>query len=85
MFHSLGLILVGILGVVGRGGKSIQVAGWAMLLGIILFSGMLYAWVLNGSTALVMIVPLGGSLMILGWLVLAGSSLGLSAKQSTTP
>ncbi len=49
-------------------------AGWAgllMLLGVVLFSGSLYALVLTGVRALGAVTPLGGLLMILSWLLLA--------------
>jgi len=39
--------------------------------GTLLFSGMLYGWVLTESKTLVMIVPLGGLAMIAGWLIFA--------------
>lgn len=40
----------------------------SMLLGILLFSGGLYLLVLYGKTAISWITPVGGSLLILGWL-----------------
>jgi len=43
--------------------------------GTMLFSGMLYAWVLTESKALVMIVPLGGLAMIAGWLTFTVQAL----------
>lgn len=46
-------------------------AGWAFMLGILLFSGSLYAMTLTGVTRLGMITPLGGLAFIAGWLALA--------------
>ncbi len=70
MYHSLGLLAVGLLAR-GGGGPLLAVAGWAFLTGIVLFSGMLAGHSLTGVRTLAMIVPLGGVSFIVGWLVLA--------------
>lgn len=46
---------------------------WAA--GTLLFSGSLYAMALTGIPGLGMITPVGGVLMIAGWLALAGTVL----------
>lgn len=43
----------------------------AMLLGIFFFSGGLYMLVIHGKTAISWITPVGGSLLVLGWLNLS--------------
>jgi len=40
----------------------------SMILGILLFSGGLYLLVIHGKTFISWITPVGGSLLILGWL-----------------
>jgi uncharacterized membrane protein YgdD (TMEM256/DUF423 family) len=45
-------------------------AAKSFLLGILLFSGSLYALVFTGISALGMITPLGGLAFILGWMLL---------------
>ena len=45
-------------------------AGIAFSLGIILFSGSLYSYVLTGNKMLAMITPLGGLAFIVGWILL---------------
>jgi uncharacterized membrane protein YgdD (TMEM256/DUF423 family) len=45
-------------------------AGWAILVGILLFSGSLYVMVLSGVRALGIITPLGGVAFLIGWLLL---------------
>jgi uncharacterized membrane protein YgdD (TMEM256/DUF423 family) len=70
IIHAIGLILVGLLGQHHRSHLS-DVAGWAMLLGIVLFSGCLYAWLATGSRFYVHLVPVGGIAFIVGWLALA--------------
>ena len=44
-------------------------------LGILLFSGSLYAYALSGVRALGMITPIGGLLFLAGWALLAWSFL----------
>lgn len=45
-------------------------AAKSLLLGIVLFSGSLYALVFTGISAIGMITPLGGLAFITGWLLL---------------
>lgn len=40
----------------------------SMLLGVFLFSGGLYLLVIHGKTGISWVTPVGGSLLILGWL-----------------
>jgi uncharacterized membrane protein YgdD (TMEM256/DUF423 family) len=48
----------------------LSVAGWAFILGIILFSGSLYTLSVTGIKLLGMITPIGGVLFIIGWVIL---------------
>jgi uncharacterized membrane protein YgdD (TMEM256/DUF423 family) len=70
MYHALALLAVGILAA-KRCGWAIHLAGLAMTLGTLLFSGCLYAYVLGGPRWLVHVVPIGGLLLIVGWACLA--------------
>ncbi len=79
MYHALALLAVGLIGV-RRKSKSVFVAGVAMTLGTIIFSGCLYALVLSGQKWLGAIVPMGGALMILGWIALAVGAFRLRAE-----
>ena len=56
-----------------------EAAGWAFLFGILIFSGLLYALVLVGPEYrwLGAIVPIGGLLLIVGWLLFAIGALRL--------
>ena len=71
MYHVPALLAVGLLGSVGRGGPSLQIAGWCFLVGVLIFSGSLYALSLSGQKWLGAITPLGGLFLIAGWLALA--------------
>jgi len=66
LFHALGL---GILASwAGRSNdRALRLAGGAMLTGIVLFSGSLYAMTLTGKTGLGVITPLGGLALLVGW------------------
>jgi len=70
MYHSLGLIAIGLLMQL-RPSPLLNGAGWAMLVGILLFSGSLYALALSGVRALGAITPLGGLGFLVGWLLFA--------------
>jgi uncharacterized membrane protein YgdD (TMEM256/DUF423 family) len=65
MYHAIGLILVGVLGLYHRN-HLIDLGEWAMLLGIVLFSGCLYAWLATGRRLFVYPVPVGGIAFIVG-------------------
>ena len=70
MYHALALLAVGL--VAGRGNN--RWFGWSagfFLGGVAIFSGCLYALVLSGVKMLGAIVPIGGSCMIVGWILLA--------------
>lgn len=70
MYHSLGLLAVGLLAA-SRPSGLLNGAGWAMLVGILLFSGSLYALALSGVRALGAITPLGGVGFLVGWVLFA--------------
>ena len=70
MYHALGLVAVGLLMTLRRH-AALQVAGWAFLVGILLFSGSLYVLTLTGQTVWGMVAPIGGTAFIVGWFALA--------------
>src|SRR5690242_248140 len=68
MYHSLGLIAVGLLAHL-RPSPLLNGAGWALVVGIVLFSGSLYALALSGVRVLGAITPLGGVGFLVGWVL----------------
>ena len=70
MYHALALLAVGWLQS-QTPSRLIGAAGGCWLVGILLFSGCLYAYALTGLRGLAMIVPIGGVALIVGWLALA--------------
>ena len=73
-FHSIGLIVIGILHKLSPR-RSHSLAAWAMLTGIIIFSGSLYILSTTGIKWLGMITPIGGVSFLAAWLILALSYL----------
>ena len=70
--HALGILLVAILARV----NAISLAGqsrvaWLLFLGILFFSGSLYALAISGVRVLGAITPIGGLAFIAAWLLLA--------------
>lgn len=83
MYMALALVAVGLLGLLGRSGAAVQVAGWTFLVGSATFSGTLYALSLTGHRWLGAITPFGGVLMLVGWAALAVAA-GASGKAPPT-
>jgi uncharacterized membrane protein YgdD (TMEM256/DUF423 family) len=69
MYHALALLGVGLLAQRG-GGRGLLFAGAAFLLGTALFSGLLYVLAVTGIKTVGVIVPVGGVLLIAGWVCL---------------
>lgn len=70
MFHSVALIAVGLLLMLFSTQKLLRLAGFAFLIGTILFSGSLYLIALLKITNLGLITPIGGLFFIVGWVLL---------------
>ena len=79
MYHAIGLILIGLLGLHQRS-RWLDGAAWSMVVGIILFSGFLYAWLATGRRFFVYPVPVGGVAFIVGWVLMAIGAFGLGQK-----
>jgi uncharacterized membrane protein YgdD (TMEM256/DUF423 family) len=74
--HAIGILLVALLART----SAVSVAGanrigWLLSIGILLFSGSLYALALSGVRALGAVTPLGGVAFIAAWCVLAYEAL----------
>lgn len=72
--HALGLLLVGVL---IRLKSATQTTAWLLQIGIFIFAGSLYAMTLGAPRWFGAITPIGGVLMITGWLWLAVSTFRL--------
>jgi uncharacterized membrane protein YgdD (TMEM256/DUF423 family) len=78
MYHALALLMVGLL--LSHNDVTptlLNAAGWAFIIGLVLFSGSLYALSLSGIKWLGAITPLGGVALLVGWGCLAISAWSL--------
>lgn len=79
MLHALALL--GLAALWQRlGGRLLTAAGVCFCVGILLFSGSLYALTLSGISALGMITPVGGLTFLAGWFCLGLAAWRLPAR-----
>lgn len=67
--HSLALLAVGVW-TLHKPSKSLVVATWAFIAGILIFSGSLYLLVLTDTRWLGAVTPIGGTAFIVGWVAM---------------
>ena len=72
IFHTLAVLVIALS--LWHEAKFAQFATRAWSLGILLFSGSLYALAFGAGKFLVWITPVGGTLFLIGWLCLAYGS-----------
>jgi uncharacterized membrane protein YgdD (TMEM256/DUF423 family) len=70
LFHAAALIGIALL----RGNRIATAAGWVLVAGLVLFAGDLIVLSTRGASPFPLAAPIGGSLLILGWLLLALSA-----------
>jgi uncharacterized membrane protein YgdD (TMEM256/DUF423 family) len=76
LIHALGIGMVALSAMARSELEGAAVRGGALLLiGVLIFSGSLYLLVLTNTRWLGAITPIGGTLLIAGWLTLAWSIL----------
>lgn len=71
VYHALGLLAVGVLALHLPETALLRWAGILLAVGVLVFSGSLYALSLSGIRGLGAITPFGGVALIAGWLLLA--------------
>ena len=69
--HAAVLLAIGLVG----GNRLLRIGGFVLLVGLVLFCGDLLARDFLGGRLVPFAAPAGGSLLILGWLVVAASAL----------
>jgi len=81
--HAIALLGAGLLMLQSEGHRTafsswaMQAAAAAFTIGIVLFSGGIYAHTVGGFASTTKFVPVGGMFLIAGWAALAASALGL--------
>ena len=73
-YHTFALLAVGLLALKFQSGL-LTSSGWSFLVGLLLFSGSLYALSISGISKLGTITPVGGLFFIIGWALLATAVL----------
>lgn len=73
-YHTLALVLIGLM-MTRFTSQWLSYASYAMMIGLILFSGSLYALCFTNTKWLGAITPIGGLGFILGWLFLLLAAL----------
>lgn len=68
--HALALLAIGLVG----GNKVLRLGGLGLLAGLVLFCGDLLARDFLSGRLLPFAAPIGGTLLILGWLIVAASA-----------
>ncbi|MBT8487995.1 MAG: DUF423 domain-containing protein [Gemmatimonadetes bacterium] len=74
MYHALALLAVSWASTQWEA-ATIAAAGWAFVIGILVFSGSLYVLVLTGQRWLGAVTPIGGIAFLVGWGLLALTAL----------
>lgn len=78
MYHALALLVVALLlGGIESPPPTLLASGWLFIIGIVIFSGSLYALSLSGVKSLGAIAPIGGAAFIAGWGALAFAAWSL--------
>jgi len=75
LLHVLAVAMAGAWLLARPNAPWIGAAGWAWLAGIVVFSGSLYLLALTGAKWLGAVTPLGGVLLIAGWILMALAAL----------
>ena len=70
-WHALGLLAVGILMLQKSDTGALAVAAWLLVVGVLLFSGSLYALALTGVRGLGAVTPIGGVALLAAWAAVA--------------
>ena len=73
MYHAAALLAIGLAG--QRAETNFSTSAIAWLIGILIFSGCLYAMTMTGVKVLGAIVPIGGVAFIVGWVMVCISAL----------
>ena len=70
-YHGLGVLAIGVLLAVAGESRWLSRAGWLLTLGLVLFSGSLYALALTGIRGFGFVTPIGGVSFMAGWVLVA--------------
>lgn len=83
MIHSLGLILIAILGALDVSRRLLVLAAGFLVAGVVMFSGSLYLLVLTEMRWVGPVTPLGGLCFMVGWILVVIAGLRQGHGQET--
>lgn len=69
-YHAFGLLIIGLL-MEKTNNKSLGYSAACMTIGVLLFSGSLYALAFKVGKIIAFVTPIGGAFLIVGWVLLA--------------
>jgi uncharacterized membrane protein YgdD (TMEM256/DUF423 family) len=75
MYHALAIGLAAFAMRESGAASAAQIAAALFLIGIVLFSGSLYALALTGARAFAFVTPVGGAAFLAGWAALAFAAI----------
>ena len=77
MYGGIAIVLVGLFGaqMAPVRPRGVDAAGWCLLAGSAIFSGTVFGLALGGPRWLGAVTPIGGTLLIVGFLIFAWASL----------
>ncbi|WP_296810167.1 DUF423 domain-containing protein [Thiocapsa sp.] len=79
--HALAILTCGLWLLQRPDDRLVHWAAGAFLVGILLFSGSLFALVLTDQRAIGMITPIGGVLLLAGWALLVAGARGVRVRR----
>ncbi|MER0439785.1 DUF423 domain-containing protein [Emticicia sp. W12TSBA100-4] len=68
-YHAIALVLIGILSK-HISNKTLTYSGYCILAGVLIFSGALYTICFTGLNVFGAVAPIGGTLLVIGWLLM---------------
>jgi uncharacterized membrane protein YgdD (TMEM256/DUF423 family) len=75
-YHELYAVIISAIGLhyLKNGAAFLKLSAWVFIIGIVLFSFSIYLKVLTGTMTWIKLTPIGGMLLMAGWVLLACSS-----------
>ncbi len=80
LYHALALILCGLLARL-ENTVSVRVSGYLFMVGVSLFCGGLYLYALLEHPQIKVAIPIGGVMLVVGWMTLALSFIGHTRRK----
>lgn len=80
-YHAFALLIIGLL-MEKMKSKTLMSSSTSIVVGVVLFSGSLYALAFKTGTMIAFVTPIGGLFLIIGWVLLLISLLKAKTKKA---